>query len=66
MTQRKADGEHTSGRRKSENRQRNQFVGVRFNDAEYAALTDAMTTTGKRPSTLLRETFLKAHKRGAL
>jgi hypothetical protein len=42
----------------SENRQRNNLVAVRFNDAEYAALQAAAERAGKGESTLLRETFL--------
>ena len=61
MNQRKPEGARTGGRRKSEKRQRQKFVGVRFNSAEYAALTEAMARTGKPAGQLLRETFLVAY-----
>jgi len=43
---------------RSEKRQRNKAALVRMNEAEYAALTAAMTRTGKGASTLLRDAFL--------
>src|SRR6185437_10919950 len=46
------------GRPRSEKRQRNRTVLVRMNEAEYQALTAAMTRTAKGASTLLREAFL--------
>jgi hypothetical protein len=58
MTQRKPDGTHTGGRRKSESRQRQNFVGVRFSRHEYGLLELAAAATGKPMARLLREAFL--------
>jgi len=60
MSQRKPDGEHTGGRRKSENRKRQRIVAVRFSDAEYETLAAAMTSSGLSAGRVLRETFLVA------
>ena len=60
MTQRKPDGEHSGGRRKSETRQRGQQVHVRFSNDEYGTLLDASRRTGIPAARLLREAFLLA------
>jgi hypothetical protein len=57
MTQRKPDSER-SKRRGSENRQRQNFVGVRFNRDEYGLLELTAAATGKPMARLLRDAFL--------
>jgi hypothetical protein len=47
MTQRKPDGTHGGGRRKSENRQRQKLVAVRFNSDEYGLPELTAAATGK-------------------
>jgi hypothetical protein len=62
VTQRKPEGAHTGGRRKSENRQRQNFVGVRFNRDEYGLLELTAARTGKPMARLLRDAFLASIK----
>jgi hypothetical protein len=57
MAQRKPDAER-SKRRGSENRQRQNFVGVRFNRDEYGLLELTAASTGKPMARLLRDAFL--------
>lgn len=66
MSQRKPGGQHTDGRRKSENRQRQKLVGVRFGPVEYEALTEAAEWSGKSAAAVLRETFIVAREHGLL
>lgn len=62
MTQRKTDGAHTEGRRKSENRRRQKLVAVRFTSDEYNVLVLAAVRTGKSQALLLREAFLRSEE----
>jgi hypothetical protein len=59
MTQRKPPELHHP-RRGSEQRQRQHFVGVRFNRDEYSVLALAAGRTGKSMASLLREAFLRS------
>lgn len=45
-------------RKHSENRQRNEFIGVRLSLGEHAILRAEMARTGKTAASLLRDSFL--------
>jgi hypothetical protein len=45
-------------RKRSENRQRNEFIGVRLSLGEHAILRAEMARTGKTAASLLRDAFL--------
>lgn len=62
MTQAKPEGTHAGGRRKSENRQRQKLVAVRFSRDEYNVLVLAAVRTGKSQGSLLREAFLRSEE----
>lgn len=52
-------------RRHSEQRQRQDFVGVRFSSEEFSVLKLAEERTGKSRGALLREAFLSAERDAA-
>lgn len=61
MSAAKPDGEHTDGRRKSENRRLDHQLHVRLSNDEYGHLLDAAVAAGNSPAELLREWFLTGH-----